>query len=75
MQKLVEEAQTLSATALKQVRRLTEELIAARTDRNREHNFRLFFQKQALEYERRYHKTVEGLILERLSHGKPPDQF
>jgi len=68
MANLVEKAQTLSATALEQVKCLTEELIAVRTDRDRQHNFRLLFQRQALEYKRRYHETIEALILERLSH-------
>ena len=60
---------------VEQVKHLTEELISVRTDRDRQENFRRVFQRKALEYKRRYHETVEGLILERLSHGKPPDQF
>lgn len=66
MNELIKEAHTLSATALEQVRCLTEELITVRADRDRQENFRLFFQRQALEYERRYHETVETLALERL---------
>lgn len=63
------------AKLVDQVRHLTEELIEVQTDRDRQENFRLFFQRRALEYKRRYHETMEGLVLERISHGKPPDQF
>ena len=69
MNELVKEAQTLSATALEQVRCLTEELIAVKTDRDREHNFRLHFQGEALKYKQKYHLAVEALALERLRRG------
>lgn len=66
MTDLVKEAQTLSATALEQVRSLTEELIAIKTDRDRQENFRYLFQRYALEYEQKYHQTRESLIRARI---------
>lgn len=63
------------ANLVDQVKQLTEELISMQTDRDRQENFRQIFQQKAFEYRRRYHETVEALVLERLSHSRPPDQF
>jgi hypothetical protein len=63
---VADETRQVSEAALEQIGCLTEELIAARTDRDREHNFRLHFQGEALKYKQKYHLAVESLALERL---------
>lgn len=74
MNELVKEAQTLSATALEWVRCLTEELIAVRTDRDRQENFRRLFQREALKYRDKYHLAAEALTLSRLDQITGSDQ-
>lgn len=66
---LVNEAREASETALDQIRCLTQELARVTTDRDRQRNFCLFFQKQALDYEHKYHQSAESLTKERLKQN------
>lgn len=67
---LADDTREITETALEQIRCLTEELAAVTTDRDRQENFRVLFQGQAMKYRNRYHETLETLYRERIEHSQ-----